>query len=75
MIEAYCSESGTVLLLTRGEYFEAKKLLEQFALILNYDSSLLLTIGDGIIGIFCPLQNLFNINQFGLELSLGSLSF
>ena len=51
-VETYCDQLGTVLLLTREVDFEAKKLLQQLALILKSVSSLLLISRAGIIGNF-----------------------
>ena len=51
-LKTYCSELSTVLLLTRGLHFEVKKLLQQSAVMLKSDSSLLLISSGGIIGTF-----------------------
>ena len=53
--EIYCDEKGTVLLLTRGLDFEAKKMSNYFALILKSNSSLLFFRWDRIFGNFSPL--------------------
>ena len=55
VVETYCSELATVLLLIRGAHFEARKLLKQFALISKSDSSLLLVSRREITGTFFQL--------------------
>ena len=56
-------------------YFEAKKSLKQLAIALKSDTSLLFIKKGAIIGTFSPKKKVFIMDQYVLELVLGSFIF
>ena len=68
------ANGGNVLPLFIGVHIEAKKSLNRLALVQKFKTNLPFTNKGGIAGIFLLYKNLFNIDQYVLGATLGSLS-
>ena len=69
------SKVGKTLSFSNGVHFQAKKLLKWSDILLKSASNLLFIISSGISGTFLPLQNVFKMEHYVLELVFGLVNF